>query len=458
MEAIAKRIAGRLREAGHSAVFAGGCVRDLLLGRTPSDIDIATSARPDDVIALFPRTVPVGAQFGVILVIESGIEFEVATFRADGGYSDGRRPDRVEFADAEADARRRDFTINGLFIDPVTDKVLDFVGGRADLERRLVRAIGDPMARFGEDKLRLLRAVRFAATLGFELEAETWGAVQALAGEIHVVSAERVRDELVKTFCGPGRVRGLDLLNESGLLAEVLPEVAEMRGCNQPPEFHPEGDVFVHTRLMLDLLGEEVSKELAFAVLLHDVGKPPTQFTDETGRIRFNGHEHVGADLTREILTRLRFSNDEIDAVEVMVRQHMAFKDVQNMRTAKVKRFMARPTFEEEMELHRVDCTSSHGMLDNYSFLRGKAEEFANEPLIPPPLITGRDLIAMGFKPGPAFSVVLEGAQTAQLEGQLRDRDDALNWLNVALADGHFPDLVPAQADSPNAPNPIRNP
>mgnify|MGYP002402906800 FL=1 len=429
MENAARRIVEVLRSAGHEAYYAGGCVRDLLLGKAAHDYDIATSARPDEVTALFPRTVAVGAHFGVIMVIEENKPFEVATFRNDGNYGDGRRPDSVTFATAEEDAQRRDFTINGLFLDPVSNEVIDFVGGRRDLEAHVIRAIGDPALRFNEDKLRVLRGVRFAAALGFKIEPATWEAIRAFAGEVPVVSAERIRDELSRIFLHPNRVRGFDLLDASGLLRILLPEVDVLKGCVQPPEFHPEGDVFVHTRLMLELLPEKVSLPLVLAVLFHDLGKPPTFQRDETGRIRFNGHEYVSAQLTREIMTRLRFSNAEIEATEAIVRNHMAFKDVQKMRVAKLKRFLARETIDDELELHRVDCTSSHGMLDNYEFLLAKREEFANEPLIPPPLVTGHDLIALGWKPGPIFKRALDAVETLQLEGRLHDRNEALAWL-----------------------------
>jgi poly(A) polymerase len=429
MEKNARRIVDTLRTAGHEAYFAGGCVRDLLLGTQPQDYDIATSARPEEVERLFRRTVAVGAQFGVIVVVEDGQEFEVATFRADGDYLDGRRPESVTFSTAEGDALRRDFTINGLFFDPAEDRVLDFVGGRSDLEAGFIRAIGDPAQRFEEDKLRVLRGVRFAARFNFEIDPATWEAICAGAPRIHVVSAERIRDELVKILTHPSRLRGFDLLDQSGLLRELLPEVETLKGCEQPPEFHPEGDVFVHTRIMLEMLPPNASLPLVLGVLFHDLGKPPTFQRDETGRIRFNGHEYVSADITQQIMTRLRFSNAEIAATDALVRNHMAFKDVQNMRVAKLKRFLARETIDDELELHRVDCGSSHGLLDNYDFLLAKREEFASEPLIPPPLLTGHDLIALGWKPGPQFKQTLDTAQTLQLEGALRSRDEALAWL-----------------------------
>jgi len=429
MESTARAIVQRLHEAGHTAYFAGGCVRDRLLGKSPEDFDIATDARPEEVQKLFSRTVPVGAQFGVVLVIENGIEYQVAAFRADGVYIDGRRPEDVTFTTAEGDARRRDFTINGLFWDPANDKILDFVDGRRDLEAGILRAIGDPAARFEEDKLRLLRGIRFGSTLGFEIEPATWAALCAGAGKIQAVSAERIRDELAKIFLSPQRVRGFDLLDTSGLLAVLLPEVTTLKGCEQPPEFHPEGDVFVHTRLMLSLLPETVSLPLVLAVLFHDLGKPPTMQVDPTGRIRFNGHESVSATITESLMRRLRFSNPEIEATVEMVKTHMVFKDVQDMRVARLKRFMARPTFEDELELHRVDCLGSHGKLDNLDFLRQRGEDFANEPLIPPPLVTGRDLLSLGWKPGPRFKEVLDAVQTRQLEETDLTREEALAWI-----------------------------
>jgi tRNA nucleotidyltransferase/poly(A) polymerase len=434
MEATATRLVERLRAAGHEALFAGGCVRDRLLGKEAHDIDIATSARPEEIQKLFPRTVAVGAQFGVIVVLEDGGEFQVATFRSDGAYRDGRHPESVAFTNAEGDARRRDFTVNGLFFDPLTRQILDFVGGEADLRAGILRSIGDPHARFAEDKLRLIRCVRFAASLGFEIEAETWRALVERAPEITAVSAERIRDELVKIFSHPSRVRGFDLLDQSGLLAILLSEVEALKGCEQPPDFHPEGDVFVHTRLMLSLLPERVSTPLVFSVLFHDIGKPPTLHIDETGRIRFNGHESISASMTEKIFARLRFSNAETEATVAGVKNHMAFKDVQNMRVATLKRFLARPTIDDELELHRVDCQGSHGLLDNYDFLLRKREEFSNEPLIPPPLITGRDLIEAGLKPGPPFKKLLDSAQALQLEGGLKTREDALVWLREELA------------------------
>jgi poly(A) polymerase len=429
MEKTAREIVARLRAAGHVAYFAGGCVRDIAGGRVPKDFDIATDARPEVVQQIFARTYAVGAHFGVIVVLSDGFQFEVATFRSDDAYVDGRRPVSVHFSSPEEDAKRRDFTINGMFYDPGTEQVIDFVGGRADLESKLVRAIDDPARRFAEDRLRMLRAVRFATVLGYQIDSQTWDALRAHAVSIKEISAERIREELVRIFLSPNRVRGWDLLDSSGLMRAILPELDAMKGCAQPEQFHPEGDVFEHTRLMLSLLPAEVTVPLVFAVLFHDVAKPTTATVDETGRIRFNAHDRIGAEMTEQIMDRLRFSRAEIDATVEMVRQHMVFKDAPKMRVAKLKRFMARPTFAEELELHRVDCKSSHQMLENYEFLLRKREEFANEPIIPPPLVRGDDLIALGLKPGPKFGEILEAVETRQLEGTLRDRNEALAWV-----------------------------
>src|SRR5437867_5026644 len=429
MERVAREVAARLRESGHVAYFAGGCVRDMVRGLIPKDYDIATDARPEAVQTLFPRTFAVGAHFGVIIVVENGFQFEVATFRSDEAYVDGRHPSAVRFSSPEEDAKRRDFTINGMFYDPVAEKVIDFVGGRSDVAAKLVRAIGDPAQRFAEDRLRMLRAVRFATALDYKIDSQTWDALLASAPSINQISAERIRDELVRIFLSPNRVRGWDLLDSSGLMRAILPELEAMKGVLQPEQFHPEGDVFQHTRLMLQFLQETVSVPLVFAVLLHDVAKPVTATVDKTGRIRFNEHDRIGAAMTEAIMRRLRFSGAEIEATVEMVRQHMVFKDVPKMRVAKLKRFMARPTFDDELELHRVDCESSHRMLDNYEFLLRKREEFANEPIIPPPLVRGDDLIALGLKPGPKFGQILEAVETRQLEGTLRTTEEALQWV-----------------------------
>ena len=430
IELIARGITERLQAQGFIAYYAGGCVRDSLLGKEPVDYDIATSARPEQVQALFPRTVAVGAHFGVIVVMEGGYEFEVASFRSDGVYIDGRRPENVTFSTPQQDAERRDFTINGMFYDPLKGETIDFVNGRADLAAGILRAIGNAADRFREDRLRMLRAVRFAATLCFEIEEKTWQALRDNAAEIHAVSAERIREELVRIFLSPNRVRGFDLLDQSGLMQAVLPEISNLKGCEQPPQFHPEGDVFVHTRIMLDLLPQEVSVPLVFSVLFHDIGKPATfTYSAEEDRIRFSGHDKVGAEMTARVMERLRFSREEIDATVEAVDQHMVFKDVQKMRVSKLKRFMSRPHFDDELALHKVDCASSHNFLDNYDFLLQKKEEFSNEPLIPPPLVRGDDVLALGWKPGPIIGQVLEAVQTRQLEGTLATREEALEWI-----------------------------
>jgi len=430
MELIARSLVQRLQDAGYVAYYAGGCVRDALLGLTPKDYDIATSARPGEVQRLFPRTVTVGAHFGVVVVLEHGYEFQVATFRSDDVYVDGRHPVGVVYSTPEQDAERRDFTINGMFFDPLRGEVIDYVHGREDLHARIVRAIGTPEARIREDRLRLLRATRFSAKFGFEIEPATWEAIRANAAGIHAVSAERIREELVRIFTSPSRVRGFDLLDASGLMAQILPEIEELKGCEQPPKFHPEGDVFVHTRRMLELLPPETSVPLVFSVLFHDIGKPATMAFDPVeNRIRFSGHDKVGAEMTGRIMERLRFSREEIDATVEGVANHMIFKDVQSMRVSRLKRFMARPHFHDEMELHRVDCASSHGMLDNYEFLQVKLDEFANEPLIPAPLVTGRDVLDLGWRPGPKIGEILDAVQTRQLEGSLTTREEALAFI-----------------------------
>jgi tRNA nucleotidyltransferase/poly(A) polymerase len=431
---VATAIVQKLHEHGFVAYFAGGCIRDALQDIPPKDIDIATSANPGQVQALFQRTIPVGIQFGVVRVLVSDLEFEVASFRSDGVYLDGRRPSEIRFSTPEQDALRRDFTINGMFYDPLNDRVIDYVNGREDLSGKLIRAIGQPSERFAEDRLRMLRAIRFATTLGFEIESRTWLAVKADAQAIAVVSPERIRDELLKILVSSHRLRGFDLLDRSGLLAEILPELAALKGCDQPEQFHPEGDVFIHTRLMLSLLAPNASAAEVLAVLLHDIGKPPTRSFDPVDqRIRFNGHDRVGAEMTEAVMTRLRFPRHEIDMVVDAVRNHMVFKDVQQMRPAKLRRFMARPYFGIELELHRVDCAGSHGDLENYHFLVRKALEFAQEPLIPKPLVRGDDLISMGLQPGPRIGELLEAVQTLQLEGEMTTRAQALEWLEKTL-------------------------
>ncbi|MCP5537790.1 MAG: CCA tRNA nucleotidyltransferase [Akkermansiaceae bacterium] len=434
LKTSAQATAMRLIDAGHTAYFAGGCVRDTLLGITPKDYDIATSATPDEVQALFSKSDAIGAHFGVILVRENGIPFEIATFRHDGSYKDGRHPESVTFSTPEEDASRRDFTVNGLFQDPRSGEVIDFVSGQQDLKARLLRAIGQAADRFQEDALRLVRAVRFATVLQFEIEPTTWSAICDNAGLLAKISAERIRDEFIRILVCPHRARGFELLTESGLMRYIVPEVYDLIGCEQPPQWHPEGDVYTHTRIMLEMLKDDPSPELSLAVLLHDIGKPATFTYDETDdRIRFNGHDRVGAEMADLILRRLKCSNKTTEDVCAMVANHMNFMNVQKMRTAKVKRLMARPTFEDEMELHRVDCASSNGFTDNYDFLRAKEEEFAAEPLIPEPLVTGKDLIGLGLKPGPRFKDILDQVQTEQLEGKLIDREGALAFVRSLI-------------------------
>ncbi len=431
---IAYEIAHRLKEKGHRAYFAGGCVRDFLRKEEPKDYDIATTASPDEVESLFPKTIPVGKQFGVILVVKEEKNFEVATFRSEGPYHDGRHPSKVSFTSPEEDALRRDFTVNGLFYDPFEKRVIDYVEGRQDIERKVIRAIGDPEKRFEEDKLRLLRAIRFSANLDYTIEEHTWDAIRRLAPKIKDVSAERIRDELIKMFTRPGAGRGLNLLMECGLLKEILPEVEDMKACEQPPEFHPEGNVFIHTRMLMEKL-ENPSVVLAFAALLHDVGKPPT-FQIREGRIRFYEHAAVGARMSEKILRRLRFSNEEIEQVMTCVDNHMKFANVKEMREGKLKRFMSASTFPTEMELHRIDCQSSHGLLDNYHFLKKKIEEFREEELKPKRLLNGDDLKSLGMKPGPAMKPLLEEVYELQLEKQINHKDEALAWARKKISNG----------------------
>lgn len=431
--AAATSLALKLNKAGHTAFFAGGCVRDKLLGLEPKDYDIATSAVPSEVLGLFPGSNEVGAHFGVVIVKHEGHHTEIATFRTDGSYGDGRRPDSVTFSTPDEDAHRRDFTINGLFENPETGGIIDHVGGVRDLEAKLIRAIGTPADRFREDALRLLRAVRFSTTLGFPIEPETFAAIRDNAHLLDKISPERIRDEFSKIITSPNRRRGLELLVDTGLISHFMPEVLPLIGCDQPPEWHPEGDVYIHTRIMLEMLAPDAPLELCLATLLHDIAKPPTRTIDPDGRIRFNGHDALGAEMAEEILTRLRYPNAVIRDAAHMVSRHMQFMNVQQMRKAKLKRFMSEPTFPQEMELHRVDCASSNGFIDNYDFLNEKATEFSHEPLIPPPLVTGKDLIARSLKPGPRFKDILEEIQTEQLENRLSTREAALEYLEKLL-------------------------
>jgi poly(A) polymerase len=442
----ATEIVRTLRSKGHQAYFVGGCVRDLLLGRDPADFDVSTDATPQQVMRIFPQTYAVGAQFGVVLIplkalgmgadsaAESNSEhpkaIEVATFRKDGAYSDGRHPDAVRYTtDPREDVKRRDFTINGLMLDPLDgERVLDYVGGQADIARRVVRTIGDPLERFREDKLRMMRAVRFAARFEYDIDPETMAAIRAFAPEIRHVSRERQRDELTKMLTEGHARRAFELLDESGLLHEVLPEVEKMKGVAQPPQYHPEGDVWVHTLLLLSMLARGSSKTLAWGALLHDVGKPPT-FRVAPDRIRFDGHVEVGERMAEEIGLRFRMSNDEIEQIVALVGNHLRFADVENMKESTFKRFIRLPRFDEHLELHRIDCLGSHGILDLYNYTREKMAGLPAEQVRPKPLINGNDLIEAGYERGPRFAEMLRAVEDGQLEGRLHDREEALAFV-----------------------------
>ncbi len=447
-----------LRDEGHQAYLVGGCVRDLLLKREPADYDISTDATPDEVMRIFPETYAVGAQFGVVLVplpeseraaiaATEGQEagppleeraisghqhkfcIEVATFRSDVGYSDGRHPDEVRFSrDPKQDVQRRDFTINGLLLDPLTDQVLDFVGGQKDLNTKTIRAIGDPQLRFAEDKLRMLRAVRFAARFEYTIEPSTFAAIRALAAQIHQVSRERVRDELTRMLIEGHARRAFELLDETGLLQEVLPEISAMKGVEQPPEFHPEGDVFVHTLLLLEKLPQPCPMTLAWGALLHDVGKPPT-FRRAPDRIRFDDHVDVGVKMAEAICERLRFSNEDKAQILSLVDNHMRFGDVERMKPSTFKRFIRLPRFDEHLELHRLDCEGSHRSLRLYDFTREKRAEMPASSIRPEPLLSGDDLIAAGYAPGPLFKQILAAVEDAQLDGGLQSKKQAMKFV-----------------------------
>src|SRR5215469_4488259 len=442
MREHATNIVRELRQRGFQAYFAGGCVRDTLLGLVPADYDVATDATPPEVMRIFPQTYAVGAQFGVVLVpapedlpapltpSEHPNYVEVATFRNDGAYSDGRHPDAVRYSkDPKEDVQRRDFTINGLLMDPLADdRVLDFVGGRNDLAAGVVRAIGNAEHRFQEDKLRMLRAVRFAARFQYVIERESFAAIQRLASLIHQVSRERVRDELTKMLTEGHARAAFESLDRSGLLREVLPEIDRMHGVEQPPQFHPEGDVWIHTMLLLEKLPPKCSRTLAWGTLLHDVGKPPT-FRVAPDRIRFDGHVEVGVRMAEAICHRLHFSNEDTKQIAALVANHMRFTDVERMKQSTLKRFMRLPKFEEHLELHRIDCLSSHGNLNMYDFVRQRLQESSEEEIRPAPLVNGEDLIRLGYKPGPGFREMLSAVEDAQLEGSLRNREEALAFV-----------------------------
>jgi poly(A) polymerase len=445
----ATEVVRTLRSQGHKAYFVGGCVRDLLLGRDPADFDVSTDATPDQVMRIFPQTYAVGAQFGVVLVpfravgmdagpaegeeltaAEPPKVIEVATFRSDGAYSDGRHPDAVRYTtDPRDDVQRRDFTINGLMLDPLDgERVLDYVGGQQDLQQHLVRAIGDPERRFREDKLRMMRAIRFAARFDYEIDPATFSAIQRLAPELPQVSRERQRDELTKMLTEGHARCAFELLDASGLLHEVLPEIEKMKGVQQPPQFHPEGDVWIHTMLILSMLQPGTSRTLAWGSLLHDVGKPPT-FRVAPDRIRFDNHVDVGTRMAEEIGQRFRMSNDDIAQIMALVANHLRFADVKHMKESTFKRFIRLPKFDEHLELHRMDCLASHGILDLYYYTREKISKLPPEQVHPHPLITGHDLLAAGYEQGPSFKEILSAVEDAQLEGRLHSKEEALDFV-----------------------------
>jgi poly(A) polymerase len=429
---MANAICKTLQRNEYQALLVGGCVRDLLLGREPTDYDVTTDATPEQVMALFPESIAVGAQFGVILIPRDGMKVEVATFRSDVGYSDGRHPDHVVYAKTpQEDVQRRDFTINGLLLRHDTGEVLDYVGGQADLKARIIRAIGEPDRRFTEDKLRMMRAVRFAARFGFEIEPETFRAIRRHVSEIRQVSPERLREELTKMLTEGAARQAFELLEETWLLQQVLPEIGAMKGVEQPPQFHPEGDVWIHTRMMLEGLSAAASPTLAWGVLLHDVGKPPTfQSATETGdRIRFNNHVQVGVRMAEAICKRLRFSNEDTEQILALVDNHMKFGAVEEMRESTLKKFVRLPHFEEHLALHRLDCLSSHRNLDSYDFVRRFLEVTPPEQVRPERLLSGDDLQDMGFRPSPLFSQILQALEDAQLEGQIRTQEEAKEYV-----------------------------
>ena len=432
----ALKIVETLISKGHKAFFVGGCVRDSILGLKPGEIDITTSARPKDVQALFKRTVPIGESFGVVLVLLDDMQFEVATFRTESRYEDGRHPELVEYSKSEKeDVLRRDFTINGLLYDPLKNELFDYTEGLVDLDSRIIRTIGTPTERFSEDKLRMIRAIRFAARFGFDVEEKSYSAIKQMAKEITNISVERIRDEIVKIISQKNPGNGLNMLHKAGLLEYILPEVKDMVGVSQPPEFHPEGDVFVHTCLVLDKLYEntngDYSNELAMGALLHDIGKPSTY--EEADRIRFNGHDRVGAKMAQAVCKRLRFSKKQTEIISDIVKDHLKFKDALNMRESTLKRFMGQHRFHEHLEMHLADCMASHGMTKVYYFLKDKLEEYSEVDIRPEPLLNGRDLISMGYTPGPLFTKILNAVEERQLEGNLSNKNEALEFVSVSF-------------------------
>ncbi len=421
-------IVKKLRLHNYQAYWVGGCVRNMVMGIPPEDIDVVTDALPETICTLFSHTIPVGAKFGVVLVVENDIPIEVATFRADDVYEDHRHPRAVRFSSMKEDALRRDFTINALFYNPIADKVIDYVDGISDIKKKLIRAVGEPEKRFAEDALRMLRAIRFASRFNFTIEPLTWTAIQKNKSLISEISADRIRDELIKMFTGPRAGSALRLLDSSGLLVEILPEIADMKGIPQPAEFHPEGNVFEHTALALDLL-ENPTPTLAFGVLLHDVGKPKTLRIED--RIRFDSHDKVGKAIADNICRRLKFSNKDREWIVALVSRHMSFLNVKEMRPSTLRRFLGAETIAEDLELHRIDCLASHRDLSNYEFVKQKLAEFKQQhkELIPPPLIKGKDLIAAGYKPGPNFQKILKAVAELQLEEKLKTKEEALKWV-----------------------------
>lgn len=436
-EKSALRIVRKLKKSGYKAYFVGGCIRNKIMNLPLEDIDIATDAVPDKVMRLFPRTLSVGAHFGVILVLDKEIKTEVATFRSDGVYLDNRHPSEVHFSDPEKDALRRDFTINALFWDPTTGEVLDYVKGQKDIQNRIIRSIGRPDERFSEDALRLLRAIRFTARFQFSIEEKTWQAIKRNCHLIQSISADRIREELIKIFTGPNRGASLDLLERSGLLKEILPEAQALKDVLQPEAFHPEGDCYEHTRLALEWL-RNPTPTLAFGCLLHDIGKPPT--FNEADRIRFNGHNKVGEKMADQICRRLKFSNADRKAIVDLVGRHMHFLSVPDMKTSTLKKFLSHPNIEEDLELHRADCLASHGDFSNYTLCTEKLKEFRSQikEIIPPPILTGEDLKDAGYKPGPVFKKILNCIQEAQLEGEISTKEEALDLVKKEFPDFGF--------------------
>jgi poly(A) polymerase len=439
LEETATQIVRKLRNLNYETYFAGGCVRDKIMNREPKDFDIATSATPREISALFPHTIPVGIAFGVVVVVEKGLQYEVATFRDDEGYSDGRHPDKIRFASALEDAKRRDFTLNGMFYDPIDDKIIDYVEGQNDIAQKKIRCIGDPETRFGEDHLRMLRAIRFAARFEFSIDENTFNAIKRNTNKILEVSSERIGAEITKMITSKGSGNAVRLMRKSGLLQEVLPEVDALAGVMQPEKFHPEGDVFEHTCILLDLL-ESPDVTLAWSALLHDIGKPAT-FYEAKDRIRFHNHARVGSLLAEKIGERLHFSNELIQNIKECVDNHMNFMNVLQMRPSTLKRLLRRPTFADELELHRLDCAASHGDLSNWNFLKEQISTLKEEEIKPEPLIRGEDLIKAGFMPGPIFKKILTEVENLQLENSISTPEEAVSWVinNYKVERGDLP-------------------